>query len=84
MTATKTLRIVSLPGDGIGPEVCGEAVTIAIDTIYRSVRRITELRCTLGNRIEHRLKVSRRAGDHTQDVARRRLPRERLVEGALH
>jgi hypothetical protein len=34
-------------------------------------------------RIEHRLKVGWRTGDHPQYVARRRLPCERLVEGAL-
>ena len=61
----------------------GEAVDIAVDTPQHRVRRVTELRSSLGNRIEHQLKLGRRAGDHAQDVAQRRLPCERLVEIAL-
>ena len=36
-----------------------------------------------GNGIDHGLKLSRRVGDHPQNFTRRRLPFERLVEGAL-
>lgn len=36
MTAPKTLRVVSLPGDGIGPEVCSEAVRVLELGVKRS------------------------------------------------
>src|SRR5450432_4911887 len=36
MTAPKTLRVVSLPGDGIGPEVCSEAVRVLEFGVKRS------------------------------------------------
>jgi hypothetical protein len=40
----------------------------------------TNARGALDDRVEHRLKISRRACDHPQNVARGRLPCERLVE----
>ena len=57
-------------------KVRSETKQIAIDAKDGSIFRVTESRRSLGNRIEHGLKVGRRAGDHPQDVASRRLPFE--------
>jgi len=42
---------------------------ITIDAKDGSILRVTQLRGSLGNRIEHNLKISRRASDHPEDVA---------------
>src|SRR5262245_18768421 len=64
-------------------KVSDAASDFAIYTPHYRVGCVTESRSSLGNRIEYRLKISWRAGDHPQDIARSRLPCERLVEGAL-
>ena len=48
MTAQKTLRIVSLPGDGIGPEVCGEAVRVLELGIKKAGRKIEIIEMDMG------------------------------------
>jgi hypothetical protein len=62
--------------------VRSETKQIAIDAKDGSIFRVTQLRGSLGNRIEHALKFCRRAGDHPKNVAGCRFPCERLVEGA--
>ena len=57
-------------------EVRRKTQKIAIDAKDGSIFRVTESRSSLGNRIEHKLKLGRRAGDHPKDVAGRRLPFE--------
>src|SRR5215475_10494827 len=42
---------------------------ITIDAKDGSILRVTQLRGSLGNRIEHGLEVRRRASDHPEDVA---------------
>ena len=59
-------------------KVSSEASNSAFDPPHQSVVRVTQRCRTLGNRIEHRLKVCRRAGDHPQDIAGRGLPLQRL------
>ena len=44
---------------------------VTVDAPHDCVRRVTQLRRALGNRIEHRLKIGWRTGDHPQDVASR-------------
>jgi hypothetical protein len=58
------------------------ASDFAVYAPHHSIVCVTESRCSLGNRIEHKLKLGRRAGNHPQNLARSRLPFERLVEGA--
>ena len=60
-------------------EVCNKTQKIIIKPKNRSIFSVTESGSSLGNRIEHGLKVHRRAGDHPKNVAGRRLPIERLV-----
>jgi hypothetical protein len=54
-------------------KVGGDAVKTAIDAKDGCIFCITQSRSSFGNRIEHRLKLRRRAGDHPQDVAGGRL-----------
>ena len=58
---------------GICSKVSDAASDFAVDAPHYSVGRVTELRRALGNRSEHRLKICRRARDHPQDIASRRL-----------
>ena len=60
-------------------EVRSETQKTTIDAKDGSIFRVTESRSSLGNLIEHWLKISRRAGNHPKNVAGRRLPFERLV-----
>src|SRR6266851_2343105 len=48
MTAPKTLRVVSLPGDGIGPEVCSEAVRVLELGVKRAGRRLEIIEMDMG------------------------------------
>jgi hypothetical protein len=56
-----------------------EASDFAVYAPHYSVVCVTESRCSLRNRIEHRLKLGWRARDHPQDVASRRFSFKRLV-----
>jgi hypothetical protein len=64
---------------GNGAEVCNKTQKIAIKPKNRSIFSVTKSGSSLGNRIEHQLKVGWRAGDHPKNVAGRRFPFERLV-----
>jgi 3-isopropylmalate dehydrogenase len=48
MTAPKTLRVVSLPGDGIGPEVCSEAVRVLELGVKRAGRKLEIIEMDMG------------------------------------
>jgi hypothetical protein len=50
-------------------KVRSKAQKITIDAKDGSILRVTQLRSSLGNRIEHGLEVRRRASDHPEDVA---------------
>jgi hypothetical protein len=52
-------------------KVSDTASDFTVHAPHDSVRGITEFRRTLGDRIEHRLKICRRAGNHSQDITRR-------------
>src|SRR5262245_23502270 len=54
-------------------KVSDVASDLTVYTPHYSVGRITESCSSLGNRIEHGLKVRRRAGDHPKNVAGRGL-----------
>jgi 3-isopropylmalate dehydrogenase len=45
---SSTIRIVSLPGDGIGPEVCGEAVKVLKTVLARSGRALEVIELPIG------------------------------------
>ena len=60
-----------------------EAEHVAVNQAHCSVLRVTETCGAFHDFVEHRLKLSRRTGDHPQDIAGRQLPRERLVESTL-
>jgi hypothetical protein len=64
---------------GNGAEVCNKTQKITIKPKNRSIFSVTESGSSFGNRIEHRLKVGWRAGDHPKNVPGRRFPFERLV-----
>jgi hypothetical protein len=70
-------------GYGNGAEMCNKTQKVTIKPKNRSIFSVTESGSSLGNRIEHGLKVGWRARDHPKNVAGRRLPFERLVESAL-
>jgi hypothetical protein len=63
--------------------VCNKTQKITIKPKDRRVFGVTESGSSFGNRIEHGLKVHRRAGDHPKNVTGRRFPFERLVKSAL-
>lgn len=48
MTSTETIRIVSLPGDGIGPEVCGEALKVLKAVCARIARPLEVIEMPIG------------------------------------
>jgi 3-isopropylmalate dehydrogenase len=48
MTSTETIRIVSLPGDGIGPEVCGEAIKVLKLVCQRIARPLEVIELPIG------------------------------------
>src|SRR6185503_13374443 len=52
---------------------CQQFEALTIDAIDQSVKCIAQARCVLRHHIQHRLDVRRRAGDHSQNLARRRL-----------
>ena len=56
---------------------------VAIDTIDRSISRITQPRGILRDHIQHRLDIRRRAGDDAQNLARRGLLLQRFGELAV-
>src|SRR5262245_13192070 len=64
---------------GNGAEVRNKTQKVTIKAKDRSIFGVTEYGSSLGNPIEHRLKVSWRARDHPQDVAGRRLSLEQPV-----
>ena len=53
---------------------------VAVDQHDARERRMAQVRRPLGHRVEHRLHVGRRARDHAQDLADRRLLLERVGE----
>ena len=53
---------------------------LAVEAINEPVGRIGELRGALDERLEHRLKLERRAADHLQDFAGSRLLLQRLAQ----
>jgi hypothetical protein len=57
-------------------KVSDAASDLAVYAPHYSVGSVTELRRALGDHIEHRLKICRRAGDHPKNVAGRRFPFE--------
>jgi hypothetical protein len=59
--------------------VSDAASDFAVYAPHYSVGRITQSRSSLGNLIEHGLKVCRRAGNHPKNVAGRHFPFEQLV-----
>ena len=56
---------------------------IAFDESDDRIVRIADARGVLGNGVQHRLKIRRRAGDDTQDLTRRGLLLQRLGEVAV-
>src|SRR5262245_53347378 len=64
---------------GNGTEVRNKAQKVTIKAKNRSIFGVTESCSSLGNPIEHRLKVGWRARDHPQDVAGGRLSLEQPV-----
>ena len=58
---------------------------VAVDQEHARVRRLAQVRGALGDGVEHRLHVGRRARDDAQDLADRRLLLERVLQlaGAL-
>src|SRR4029434_4176263 len=68
---------------GNGAEVRNKTQKVTIKAEDRSIFGVTESRSSLGNSIEHSLKVGWRMGDHPQDVAGGRLPVEQPVALAL-
>ncbi len=53
---------------------------VAIDTNDRSISSVTKPRGVLGHHIQHRLYISRRAGDNAQNFAGRSLLLQRFRE----
>ena len=53
---------------------------VAVDHHDARVRRVAQMRRAFGHRLQHRLNVGRRARDHAQDLADRRLLPERVRE----
>jgi hypothetical protein len=54
--------------------VRNKAQKITVNAKNRSIFGITESGSSLGYRIEHGLKIRRRAGDHPKNIAGRRFP----------
>ena len=53
---------------------------VSLDDHHACVGRVAQVRGALGHRLQHRLHVGRRARDHAQDLADRRLLLERIGE----
>ena len=66
------LRYRRLSAIGIGP-FAATCSNIAVDPINQSVGCIAQQSRAFGDSIEHRLDIRWRAGDHTKDLAGRRL-----------
>src|SRR5262249_43992799 len=64
---------------GNGAEMRDKTQKATIKAKHRTIFGVTESRSSLGNSIEHRLKVGWRARDHPQDVAGGRLSLEQPV-----
>src|SRR5262245_40000271 len=64
---------------GNGAEVRNKTQKVTIEAKDRSIFSVTESGSSLGNSIEHRLKVGWRARDHAEDVAGGRLSLEQAV-----
>ena len=56
-----------------------QAQRVAVGQVHRRHRRVAQPGRALGDRLEHRLHVGRRARDHAQDFADRRLLFERFL-----
>ena len=65
---------------GSRPVVRHRSKSVAIDATNHRIVRIAQPSRILGNHIQHRLNVRRRAGDDTQNFARRSLLLQRLLE----
>ena len=59
---------------------CRDPITVLFDAYDRNIGRSTNTSSILSNCIQNGLNVRRRAGDNTQDLARRRLLLQRLLE----
>jgi hypothetical protein len=59
-----------------------EAQPFAVEAEDGSVERLAQLGCALRHGLEDRSDVGWRAGDHLQDLPGRRLPLQRLTQGA--
>ena len=66
-------------GSGVGPFEARSRRCRPVDQVHRRDRRVAQARGALGDRVEHRLHVGRRARDHAQDLADRRLLVERVL-----
>ena len=78
-----TSRSASPPGaaGGIDPKCAASRKSITIDSrMIAASLQPHSARSVLGNRIQHRLNIRRRAGDDAQDFARRRLLLQRFLE----
>src|SRR5262245_38405245 len=60
-------------------EVRARHQLISIAELNHRVRGLAQSSCARGDCFQHRLEIRRRAGDHTQDLGRRRL----LLQGLL-
>src|SRR5262245_41530920 len=60
--------------------MCYEGEPVAVDPKNGCVKSVAQPGCALGNRVEHRLDIGRRAGDHPQDLTRRGLSIQRLCQ----
>src|SRR5262249_49604889 len=63
-----------------GAEMRGKAKVLAIDTIDQGIATVTQSRRVLGHRIQHGLTIRRRAANDTEDLTRRGLLLQRLLE----
>ncbi len=62
---------------------CRDAQRFAVEKVDAAERRVTQQPGAPHDAFEHGLHVRRRPADHAQDLARRRLPSERLGELAI-
>src|SRR5215468_10065694 len=60
--------------------LCYDLEPIVDDTIDESVQRLAQARCMLRDRIQHRLNIGRRTCNDAQNLTRRGLLLQRLLE----
>ena len=72
--------LISKRGNGYGTKMSPRNQNVSLVESQHHVINTTNPSGALYNGIEDRLKISRRACDHPQNVPRSRLPCERLVE----